>query len=72
MCSRRLPELELLFELDPDELDFDFELELELELEFPELLVRRLELDALELRCELGRLSITAPRSVSIFRFSKL
>jgi hypothetical protein len=68
-----LPELlfdELLFELlleldDPEELDFDRELEFE-------LLTRRLEFEELELRCELGRLSITAPRSVSIFKFSKL
>ena len=55
------------------ELDFDFELEAVLlrepeERELDELDPRELE----ELFCELGRLSITAPRSVSIFNFSRL
>lgn len=69
MWSRIFPELELLLELEPEELD------LELELELPELLVLLLaldEFDELEPRWELGRLSMTDPRSVSILTFCKL
>jgi len=56
-------------ELDDDRFD-----ELELEREF-EAELREFELELLlELEdfCELGRLSITAPRSVSILSFSRL
>jgi hypothetical protein len=71
ICSRMLPELEL---------EFDFEREFELErplLEFEDELLERLLEDwlreaLLELFCELGRLSMTAPRSVSILAFSRL
>lgn len=62
------------------ELEFDFEREFELErplLEFEDELLERLFEDwlreaLLELFCELGRLSMTAPRSVSILAFSRL
>jgi len=72
ICSRMLPELE--FELD---FEREFELERPLLLEFEDELLERL-LEALlreallELFCELGRLSMTAPRSVSILAFSRL
>lgn len=73
MCSRKFPELDR--ELDP-ELEPDFGRPL---LELDEEILDRLLLDdelprlaELELFCELGRLSMTAPRSVSILTFSRL
>ena len=71
-----LPELEFepedrdLESLDRDS-DREFEFDERDERLSPSLSRRRLA-DEDEPRCELGRLSITAPRSVSIFRRSRL
>lgn len=70
-----LPELEF----EPEDRDLEsLDRDSDREFEFDErderlspLLLRLDEADE-ELRCELGRLSITAPRSVSIFRRSRL
>jgi hypothetical protein len=81
-ASRKLPELEPE-ERDRESLDRDSErdrdsLDLESEREREELEARlsssrlRLRDDEEELRWELGRLSMTAPRSVSIFSRSRL
>lgn len=64
----------IYFFFDPEDV-VRLELEFELEREDETRLLEELfwvELFWLELFCELGRLSITAPRSVSILTFSRL